>query len=100
MGALTRRSFLAGAAAVAVAPVSAAAAVQPDFDVMIVGAGAAGIAAARRIAATGRRMWFSKQATAVLVIGGLSRDPVNRLVNKALKGEMIDVALEPEQGKK
>jgi len=34
------------------------------------------------------------------VIGGLSRDPVNRLVNKALKGEMIDVALEPEQGKK
>ena len=32
-----------------------AAAVRPDFDVMIVGAGAAGIAAARRIAAAGRR---------------------------------------------
>jgi hypothetical protein len=35
--------------------VSAAAAVQPDFDVIIVGAGAAGIAAARRIAAAGRK---------------------------------------------
>ncbi len=33
----------------------AAPAVQPDFDVLIVGAGAAGIAAARRVAAAGRR---------------------------------------------
>src|SRR5262245_63309259 len=55
MATLTRRSFLAGSAAVAAAPVSATAAVQPDFDVVIVGAGAAGVAAARRIAAAGRK---------------------------------------------
>jgi choline dehydrogenase-like flavoprotein len=35
-------------------PGLAAPAVQPDFDVVIVGAGAAGIAAARRIAVAGR----------------------------------------------
>jgi len=52
---VNRRAFLAGSAAVAAAPVLAAPAVQPDFDVLIVGAGAAGIAAARRVAAAGRR---------------------------------------------
>ncbi len=52
---MNRRAFLAGSAAVAAAPVLAAPAVQPDFDVLIVGAGAAGIAAARRVAAAGRR---------------------------------------------
>jgi len=52
---VNRRSFLAGSAAVVAAPALAAAAVQPDFDVVIVGAGAAGIAAARRIAAAGRK---------------------------------------------
>jgi len=55
MAAVTRRSFLAGSAAVAAAPALATAAVQPDFDVVIVGAGAAGIAAARRIAAAGHK---------------------------------------------
>src|SRR6202162_2980980 len=55
MSVVNRRSFLAGSAAVVVGPVLAAPAVQPDFDVVIVGAGAAGIAAARRIAAAGRR---------------------------------------------
>jgi monoamine oxidase len=54
MSVVNRRSFLAGSAAVAAGPVLAAPAVQPDFDVVIVGAGAAGIAAARRIAAAGR----------------------------------------------
>jgi monoamine oxidase len=54
MSALNRRSFLAASAAVAAGPVLAAPAVQADFDVVIVGAGAAGIAAARRIAAAGR----------------------------------------------
>ena len=53
MAATTRRSFLAGSAAFAVAPALATAAVQPDFDVVIVGAGAAGIAAARRVSAAG-----------------------------------------------
>ena len=64
MAATTRRFFLAGAAAFAVAPVLATAAVQPDFDVVIVGAGAAGIAAARRIAQLDANMWFWKRVTA------------------------------------
>ncbi len=50
---LSRRSFLAASAALAVRPAAAAAAAE--FDVVIVGAGAAGIAAARRIAAAGRK---------------------------------------------
>jgi hypothetical protein len=55
MSVVNRRSFLAGSAAVAAGPVLAAPTVQPDFDVVIVGAGAAGVAAARRVAAAGRR---------------------------------------------
>ena len=51
---LTRRSFVAGSAALA-APRLANAAPAPEPDVLIVGAGAAGIAAARRIMAIGRR---------------------------------------------
>jgi monoamine oxidase len=52
---VNRRAFLAGSAAIAAGRVLAAPAVQPDFDVLIVGAGAAGIAAARRVAAAGRK---------------------------------------------
>ena len=55
MSVVNRRSFLAGSAAAAAGPVLAAPAVQPDFDAVIAGAGAAGIAAARRMAAAGRR---------------------------------------------
>lgn len=54
---LSRRSFLAGSAALA-APQPARGATGPassSVDVAIIGAGAAGIAAARRIAAAGRR---------------------------------------------
>jgi monoamine oxidase len=51
---LTRRTFLAGTAALAAARAQAAPAFGP-VDVVIVGAGAAGIAAARRITAAGRR---------------------------------------------
>jgi monoamine oxidase len=61
MPALSRRSFLAvsaASAAVAARSSRAAPAPQSDVDVVIVGAGAAGIAAARRIAASGRRMIF------------------------------------------
>ncbi len=53
---ISRRSFLAASAALAARP--ALGAVAPSsgpIDVVIVGAGAAGIAAARRIAAAGRR---------------------------------------------
>lgn len=56
----SRRSFLAAAAAFAAAPASgpafgATAPASGALDVIIVGAGAAGIAAARKIAAAGRR---------------------------------------------
>lgn len=54
---LSRRSFLAASSALAAAPAFAAPQAVPsgDIDVVIVGAGAAGIAAALRIAAAGRR---------------------------------------------
>jgi monoamine oxidase len=52
---LSRRSFLAGSAAFSATPALAAVSTPAPLDVAIVGAGAAGIAAARRIAASGRR---------------------------------------------
>ncbi|HWP26241.1 MAG TPA: NAD(P)/FAD-dependent oxidoreductase [Xanthobacteraceae bacterium] len=52
---ITRRTFLANSAGAVAAPAIAAPAAQADIDVLIVGAGAAGIAAARRIVAAGRR---------------------------------------------
>jgi len=55
MSTLTRRTFLAASAAFAARP-SLAATGSFDADVAIVGAGAAGIAAARRIVAAGRRV--------------------------------------------
>ena len=56
MSRMNRRSFLAGSAALAAAPAVAAPGPAPAGpDVVIVGAGAAGIAAARRLAAAGRR---------------------------------------------
>lgn len=51
---LTRRSFLAGTAAFAAAPATAAPA--SFTDVVVIGAGAAGIAAARRLTAAGRHV--------------------------------------------
>lgn len=52
---LHRRAFLSAAAAICAAPALAATTPSTQVDVVIVGAGAAGIAAARRIAAAGRR---------------------------------------------
>src|SRR5581483_8440461 len=53
---LSRRSFLAAAASLAARPaVAAPPPSAPALDVIIVGAGAAGIAAARKFAAAGRR---------------------------------------------
>ena len=54
MSRLSRRSFLAGSAALVAAPALAAKAPATDVDVVIVGAGAAGIAAARKVAAAKR----------------------------------------------
>jgi monoamine oxidase len=53
---LNRRSFLAASAAIVARPaLGALASNSAELDVVIVGAGAAGIAAARRLAAAGRR---------------------------------------------
>jgi monoamine oxidase len=61
---LTRRSFLVGAGMLAAPPVLAAPKPAP-LDVVIVGAGAAGIAAARRLAAANRRIVVLEAATRV-----------------------------------
>lgn len=54
---VTRRHFLAGAAALPFAGAYAVAAPLPkDADIVVIGAGAAGIAAARRIQAAGRKV--------------------------------------------
>jgi monoamine oxidase len=55
MSALNRRNFIAGSAAMASTQALGAVAASGDTDVAIVGAGAAGIAAARKVAAAGRR---------------------------------------------
>ena len=56
MARLNRRSFLAAAAALAARPAfGAATPLAASVDVVIVGAGAAGIAAARRVAGAGRK---------------------------------------------
>jgi monoamine oxidase len=55
MSILNRRSFLAASAAAAAGPAFGATASLGDVDIAIVGAGAAGIAAARRVAAAHRR---------------------------------------------
>lgn len=52
---LTRRRFVAGSTAILAAPWVVIAAPAADFDAVIIGAGAAGIAAARRLSAAGRR---------------------------------------------
>src|SRR2546423_15138051 len=52
---LNRRSFIAASAALASAPALGAVSAPGETDMAIVGAGAAGIAAARKVAAAGRR---------------------------------------------
>src|ERR1044072_1423156 len=52
---VSRRNFLAGAAALTSAPALGAPSATGETDVAIIGAGAAGIAAARKVAAAGRR---------------------------------------------
>jgi monoamine oxidase len=56
MSGVSRRAFLAGSVATVAAPAVAASVDEADFDVVVVGAGAAGIAAARRAAAAGMKV--------------------------------------------
>ena len=65
---ITRRNFLSAAAALATAPVLARAQAAPlprEADVVVIGAGAAGIAAARRIAAANRKVVVVEAASQV-----------------------------------
>jgi len=55
MSALNRRNFIAGSAAMASTQALGAVSASGETEVAIVGAGAAGIAAARKVAAAGRR---------------------------------------------
>jgi len=52
---VNRRNFIAGAAAMASSPALGAVQASGETDIAIIGAGAAGIAAARKVAAAGRR---------------------------------------------
>ena len=70
---LSRRTFLAGAAALAARPAFGQGGAAPggpatDVDVIIVGAGAAGIAAARRLSAAGRSV--ARNASGLLGVNG------------------------------
>ena len=52
---VSRRNFIAGVAAIGAAPALGAVSSSGETDVAIIGAGSAGIAAARKVAAAGRR---------------------------------------------
>src|SRR5215468_214228 len=65
MSGLSRRSFLVGSATTVAAPSVVLAQGSADLDVAIVGAGAAGIAAARRVAAANRRFVLIEAANAI-----------------------------------
>jgi monoamine oxidase len=64
MKTLNRRTFLAGSAAMLASPTFAAVP-SGDLDVLIIGAGAAGIAAARRLTAAGRHVAIIEAADRV-----------------------------------
>src|SRR5215470_2553243 len=65
MPSFNRRAFLAGSAAAAATPALRAVAASGDLDAVVVGAGAAGIAAGRRLAAAGRRFTVIEAAERV-----------------------------------
>ncbi|MCA1515334.1 NAD(P)/FAD-dependent oxidoreductase [Bradyrhizobium sp. NBAIM01] len=64
---ITRRGFLSASAALAAMPVlrASAAPLPREADIVVIGAGAAGIAAARRILATGRKVIVVEAAAQV-----------------------------------
>jgi monoamine oxidase len=64
---ITRRSFLSGSAAFAAAPIlgATAAPLPRDADIVVIGAGAAGIAAARRVMAANRKVVVVEAASRI-----------------------------------
>lgn len=62
---LSRRAFLAASAGLAARPAIGAPATAAETDVVIIGAGAAGIAAARRVAAAGRKYLLIEAASRI-----------------------------------
>ena len=66
---MSRREFLSASAAFALTPVAggraSAAALPREADIVVIGAGAAGIAAARRLAAAGKRVALVEAADTV-----------------------------------
>lgn len=65
---ITRRDVLAGSAALALSPLATRAFAAPlprDAEIAVIGAGAAGIAAARRIAAAGRKVVVIEAASRI-----------------------------------
>jgi malic enzyme len=73
---MTRRDFLSASAGLAVTPVlgggAGAATLPREADIVVIGAGAAGIAAARRIMAANRKVIVVESAAAVRPISRLS----------------------------
>jgi monoamine oxidase len=65
MKSLNRRAFLAASAGAIASPALGAPSAAHDIDVIIIGAGAAGIAAARRLAATNLRVILLEAATRI-----------------------------------
>src|SRR6187402_2942161 len=64
---ITRRGFLVASAGLAAMPVlrATAAPLPREADIVVIGAGAAGIAAARRIMATGRKVVVMEAASQI-----------------------------------
>lgn len=64
---ITRRDFLVASAALAAMPVlrAAAAPLPREADIVVIGAGAAGVAAARRVMATGRKVVVIEAASQI-----------------------------------
>ena len=81
---MTRRDFLSASAAFAVTPVFtgqvAAAALPREADIVVIGAGAAGIAAARRIMAANRKVIVVEAASQIVVATLQAGEPMTLVV--------------------
>ena len=74
MSRLSRRSFLKASAALVAAPALGSRSYGADVDVVIVGAGAAGIAAARRVAAAKRSFTLIEASDRIVAVASRYKD--------------------------